>query len=209
MYPEYAYQQLHKPFARHGETFLVVSPWDILVLTDSAEAIRQMTQRREHFPKMTEHYSVLAQFGDNVLTTEGAIWRMHRKAVSASFNEANAELVFAQSIRQAQAMCDHWMGPDGQGKATITTVDHDTMRFALNIIGYVGFGLRLLWPGQPLPADTDSKRQKYSSLTPPEGHSMSYVDAVSILLERIVLLLLVPVWMLSKITRELDRCAHR
>ncbi|GKT90801.1 LOW QUALITY PROTEIN: cytochrome P450 [Colletotrichum tofieldiae] len=102
--PNWAFNKLHKPFARIGETFMVVSPFQILILTDSAEAIHQITQQREKFPKLVETYAILKQFGDNVLTTEGAVWRMHRKVTSATFNEKNAALVFAESIKQAQSM---------------------------------------------------------------------------------------------------------
>ncbi|TQN73423.1 Cytochrome P450 3A2 [Colletotrichum shisoi] len=190
--PDWSYNLLHKPFARIGETFMVVSPFQILILTDSAEAIHQITQQRDKFPKLVETYAILKQFGDNVLTTEGVVWRMHRKVTSATFNEKNAALVFAESIKQAQSMTQKWLGPDGRSRQTIETLDHDTMRLALNIISYVGFGMRLLWPGQALPEGTDPKLVKYSSLEAPPGHIMSFVDAIAEMLEHILVLLLVP-----------------
>ncbi|KAF9882183.1 cytochrome P450 [Colletotrichum karsti] len=193
--PNYSYTLLHEPFARHGETFMIVSPFQILILTDSAEAIHSITQQREKFPKLVETYEILKQFGDNVLTTEGTVWRMHRKVTSAAFNEKNAALVFAESIKQAQSMTQKWLGPNGEGK--IDTLDHDTMRLALNIISYVGFGMRLLWPGQTLPEGTDPKLTKYSSLDAPPGHTMSFVDAIAEMLEHILVLLLVPRWLLK------------
>ncbi|WQF88772.1 Putative cytochrome P450 [Colletotrichum destructivum] len=190
--PNWSYNLLHKPFARIGETFMVVSPFQILILTDSAEAIHQITQQRDKFPKLVETYAILKQFGDNVLTTEGVVWRMHRKVTSATFNEKNAALVFAESIKQAQSMTQKWLGPDGRSRQTVETLDHDTMRLALNIISYVGFGMRLLWPGQALPEGTDPKLVKYSSLEAPPGHIMSFVDAIAEMLEHILVLLLVP-----------------
>ncbi|KAK6217553.1 cytochrome P450 [Colletotrichum tabaci] len=190
--PNWSYNLRHKPFARIGETFMVVSPFQILILTDSAEAIHQITQQRDKFPKLVETYAILKQFGDNVLTTEGVVWRMHRKVTSATFNEKNAALVFAESIKQAQSMTQKWLGPDGRSRQTVETLDHDTMRLALNIISYVGFGMRLLWPGQALPEGTDPKLVKYSSLEAPPGHIMSFVDAIAEMLEHILVLLLVP-----------------
>ncbi|KAJ0166327.1 Cytochrome P450 3A11 [Colletotrichum tanaceti] len=190
--PNWSYNMLHEPFARIGETFMVVSPFQILIMTDSAEAIHQITQQRDKFPKLVETYAILKQFGDNVLTTEGVVWRMHRKVTSATFNEKNAALVFAESIKQAQSMMQKWLGPDGRSRQTVETLDHDTMRLALNIISYVGFGMRLLWPGQALPKGTDPKLVKYSSLEAPPGHTMSFVDAIAEMLEHILVLLLVP-----------------
>jgi cytochrome P450 len=194
MTADWSFRRLHEPFARLGEAFFVVSPFMCILYTDNAEVIRQVAQRREHFPKYTESYKILAQFGESVLTTEGAQWRFHRKVTSASFNERNAALVFAVAAHQAQGMLEQWEA----GRATIATVEHDTMRLALNIIGYVGFGLRLLWPGQKLPPGTDPRLYKYTSLEPVDGHSMSFVDTIAALLENILMLLMVPPWLLSR-----------
>ena len=55
-----------------------------MLYTDDAEAIHQVTSKREAFPKDTSSYSLLAQYGQNVLTTEGQLWRMHRKITSVT-----------------------------------------------------------------------------------------------------------------------------
>lgn len=193
MIPDFSYRTRHEWFARVGEAFFVVSPGRLLLMLDNAEAIRQVTLRREQFPKWTETYSILRQFGENVLTTEGSVWRMHRKVTSSTFNEKNAALVFHEAIRQTQGMIRMWTGVKGP----MYSLEHDTMRLALNIIGYVGFGMRLLWPGESLPEGTDPKLAKYGSLEPSEGHLMSFADTMAILLENILLLLLTPKWALS------------
>ena len=123
---------------------------------------------------------------------------MHRKATSAAFNERNTALVFEVSIAQAQGMVQEWLGGHRQGAETITTIDHDTMRLALNIIGYVGFGLRLLWPGQSLPPGTDPALAKYAALEPAAGHSMSFIDTIAYVLDHILLLLIFPPWLLRE-----------
>jgi hypothetical protein len=198
MISDWSFRTLHEPFSRLGEAFFVVSPFMSILYTDNAELICQASLRREHFPKFTESYKILAQFGESVLTTEGPQWRFHRKVTSASFNERNAALVFGVAAHQAQGMIGQWEEEQARGKKTILTVEHDTMRLALNIIGYVGFGLKLLWPGQKLPPGTDPRLYKYTSLEPVEGHSMSFVDTVASLLENILMLLVMPPWLLSK-----------
>lgn len=129
---------------------------------------------------------------------------------STAFSERNAALVFEVAAEQAQGLVDKWVadqrgpaddgaeGAEGKGRKSrpIKTIDHDTMRLALNIIGYVGFGLKLLWPGQKLPEGTDPRLFKYSALEPADGHTMSFVDAVAGMLEMILLLLIVPEWIL-------------
>jgi hypothetical protein len=170
----------------------------IFMMVCNAEAVHQVTSRREHFPKWVETYEILRQFGDNVLASEGATWKMHRKVTSASFNEKNAALVFREAIQQAQGLVKTWMGPNEEDSGTIDTLDGDTMRLALNIIAYVGFGLNLLWPGEALPPKADPKMAKYGSLKPTVGHKMSFVDTIATVLEHILMLLLVPRWVLSK-----------
>lgn len=201
MMPEWGYATGQEYFDRLGtETLLVVSPGRIILYSQSAEVIHTMTQRREAFPKDISLYGILSMFGQNVLTTEGAVWRMHRKVTSASFNEPNAAHTFAEAITQTQGMLNMWFGPEGTRTGTtktISTLEHDTMTWALNVIGYVGFGLRLLWPGESLPEDIDPKLAKYGSLKPPPGHTLSFSDSVAHTLERIVSILLFPDTLLS------------
>lgn len=199
MLPDWSYRLLQAPWQRLGDTFIVVSTGQLIMFTNSADAVRQIALRREAFPKPLENYKILSIFGRNMLTTEGSVWRMHRKATAPSFNERNAAHIFAESIAQTQGMIVKWMGdsPDGKRSKTISTLEHDTMTLALNIIAHVGFGLRFLWPGQPIPEEWDAKDRKYASHEPPEGHTMKFGDALAMVLERILLLLLMPRWLLK------------
>lgn len=188
-----------KYFAKYGDAVLIASPGGLLLFTANAESIRQITTRREHFLKYTDAYAILNQFGRNVITTEAAEWRMHRKATATSFNEKNSALVFRESIRQAQGMLDHWA--KGQ---TLITLEHDTMRFALNIIGYVGFGLKLPWPHEE---SSGGFHPKYGSIKPPPGFTYSFVDTMAQLLDNVLMLLLVPNWVLRLAPSERGKMA--
>jgi cytochrome P450 len=203
MYPDWHYRLLFDPFERLGESFLVVSPGGILMFTANAEAIHQITSRRESFPKPTEAYRILAMYGENVLTTEGSMWRSHRKTTSTSFNEKNTALVFKESINQTYGLLDHWLGSEGGAGKTIKSLEDDTMALMLHIIGYVGFGLQFLWPGQAVPSDMDPKFAKYSALEPPAGHSMNFKDALAGTLHHILLLILLPRWLLRRFCASL------
>lgn len=61
-----------------------------------AEAIAQITTRRNDFPKPIGMYSSIDLFGKNVVSTEGAFWRHHRKITSPPFTEKNNHLVSKQ-----------------------------------------------------------------------------------------------------------------
>ncbi|KAK6951166.1 hypothetical protein Daesc_007697 [Daldinia eschscholtzii] len=192
----------HRVFAKLGDTFLIVSPGKIICFTENAEAIHQITSKREAFPKPTKSYGILAQYGENVVTLEGAAWRMHRKITSASFNERNAALVFRECISQTQGLINIWLGPDGLGNKTFKTLEHDTASLMLNIIANIGFGLKILWPGQKFPPDADPRLTKYGTHEPPPGHTLSFVEALARTLKYLILLLIAPRWMLRIIPNQ-------
>ena len=174
---------------------MLVTPGRMILYLDDAEAIHEVTSKREAFPKPTGSYSILKLYGDNILTSEGALWRLHRRVTSASFNERNAALVFRETVHQTRGLVAEWRG---RGRdATIRSLEHDSMALMLNIIGYVGFGLRLLWPGQTLPPGTDPRLAKYASLDAPEGHTMSFADSLRSTLDHLLLLMIFPKWILS------------
>lgn len=200
--PNWQYVENHKLFAKLGDTFLVVSPGRIICFTENAEAIHQITSKREAFPKPTKSYAILAQYGQNVVTLEGAAWRMHRKITSASFNERNAALVFRECISQTQGLINIWLGPDGLGNKTFKTLEHDTASLMLNIIANIGFGLKILWPGEEFPPDADPRLTKYGTHEPPPGHTLSFVEALARTLKYLILLLIAPKWILRIIPNK-------
>lgn len=73
MVPDMSFRTGFERFKRHGDVFLVVSPKTRLLHLANAEAIRHVALRREQFPKWTDDYSIMRQFGENVLTSEGQL----------------------------------------------------------------------------------------------------------------------------------------
>ncbi len=196
--PDWPWEQLFEPFEKKGDVFLTVSPGSVLVWLANAEAIHQVTTRREAFPKPLESYGILDIFGRNVVTTEGSEWKQHRKITSPGFNEKNNGLVFAESCRQAQGMLRKWTGAHGSGNVTIEEVPKDTMRLALHIISATGFGVKLLWPGENGIENEGANETSYSSNSPPKGHSMSFEHSLEVFLDNLVWVLLTPKWLLSE-----------
>lgn len=161
----------------------------------NAEAICQITAKREAFPKPLENYRILDIFGRNVITTEGSEWRQHRKVASPSFNEKNNALVFSEACSQAQGILGKWLNTSGS--STIKDVPVDVMRLTLHIISRVGFGVRLLWPGEKADEKDSAQDAVFSSTERPEGHSMSYEDCLDTLLSHLIWVVLTPKWLLS------------
>ena len=192
---DWAWKSLHTPWEENGEVFLTVSPGLNHAWVANAEAIRQITERRTSFPKPIATYKILDIFGRNVVTTEGIEWKAHRKLTSPSFNEKNNSLVFTEACSQAQGMLRRWKNEE-KGR-TIRNASTDTLRLALYVISSVGFGVRLLWPGERV-KEGEGYDRAYSSHEAPKSYSLSFENALTTLTERIYWILLVPELILSE-----------
>ena len=194
----------HEPFKRLGsDTFLTVSPERNVLYTADADVVSQITTRKNDFPKALEVYKSIKLYGNNVVTTEGQTWRRHRKITSPPFSEKNNHLVWSETLEQCQAMVNSWFdGNTGkEGSRTIYTIADDAMRLSLYVISRAGFGVHLQWPanershanGHVKVGEDDSA----SSPEIPQGHAMSYTDALGSLLHNMIWVLALPPFLLS------------
>jgi hypothetical protein len=212
---EWVWAQQYTKFKELGhDTFLTVSPTSILFWTADANAISQITTRRNDFPKPIHMYGSIDIFGKNVISTEGPVWRRHRKITNPPFTEKNNHLVWRESLHQAQAMLRGWTGPDGTGNKTVTSIPDDAMRLSLYIISRSGFGVRLQWPEVETDGDTEDGELKgagagdIDAMGISNGHTMTYTDALQTLLHNILFVMLMPRYLLSRSRMLLvHRCA--
>ncbi|CAD0018746.1 unnamed protein product [Aureobasidium pullulans] len=178
--PEWTWLLRREPFKAIGsDIFIVCSPGKNALFVADPEATTQIVTRRNDFPKPIEIYGSVDLFGKNVVSTEGSIWRHHRKITSPPFTEKNNHLVWQESLHQAQSMMASLVGKNSEGKGTVTDIAAATMRLSLHIISRAGFGRRLLWPHEEL-------EENGQAGVVPEGHTMTYKDALSTLLENII-----------------------
>ena len=199
---DWAWARRYEPFKRYGsDTFITVTPEKNVLYTADADVISQITTRRNDFPKPLEIYEPLKIYGNNVVTTEGQLWRHHRKITSPPFSEKNNHLVFAETLSQCQDMVDSWMDGDKESSKTIHTVADDAMRLSLHVISRGGFGVRLQWPGKAKATENGHvkvEKDNTSSASVPEGHTMSYADALGSLLHSVLAVIVTPKLLLSK-----------
>ncbi|MCJ1243607.1 hypothetical protein MMC30_000804 [Trapelia coarctata] len=197
-----------------SDTFLTISPKRNVLWTADADVISQMTTRRVDFPKPIDMYGSIDIFGKNVVTTEGQVWRQHRKITSPPFTEKNNHMVWDESILQAQAMLKGWVGPSGEGNRTVSSVAADAMRLSLYVISLAGFGVRLTWPGADedsnVKADTTEKSRQAGvtgeGMT--EGHTMTYTDALQTLLHHLIVVILVPKFLMRYVPIQYIRTGY-
>ncbi|KAH8699412.1 cytochrome P450 monooxygenase-like protein [Phaeosphaeriaceae sp. PMI808] len=180
LHPEWGYLISHMPFKKLGkDVFLVASPTMIQCFVADAEATTQITSRRNDFPKPLELYTALNIYGKNLLSTEGAEWRMHRKLAAPSFSEKNNELVFTESLHHAQSLLGLWTGPNGRSS----------------------FDVRVVWPheeGKPATQRKSQGKSMFVGSEIPSGHQMNYREALSELLHNIMITLIIPPKFLAK-----------
>ena len=182
------------------DVFIVAAPTRLNCFVADAEAITQITTRRNDFPKPLEMYGALDIYGKNLVSTEGPDWRMHRKLVAPSFGEKNNELVFTESLHHAQSLLGLWTGPNGRGNQTVADPSMGAMNFALYVISSAGFDVRVVWPHEEKEA---TKREVKDSAMfvgseAPAGHKMNYREALSELLHNIMWTQIIPLKYLRK-----------
>lgn len=191
------YQPLSFSFKELGsDAFIIVSPAENTLLIADAEANSQITTRRNDFPKPIHIYRSVDIFGKNVVSTEGNVWRHHRKITSPPFTEKNNHLVWLESLSQAQSMMTGWVGKDGDRSGPLKDIAAQTMRLSLYVISRAGFGVKLDWPHE------GSEKQL------PKGHTLSYKDALEKLLQNIIVIMLTPKWLLRNSPLKLHKNAN-
>ncbi|KAI9846135.1 MAG: hypothetical protein M1838_001394 [Thelocarpon superellum] len=185
--PGWLWKEKYGIFERLGtETLITVAPGGLCLWTCDPEVISQMNTRRQDFQKPTHAYRLVEVYGPNVVSTEGAVWRHHRRITAVPFTEKNNASVWAESIDQAREMIGAWRSLESQG--AIPDLAADTMMLTLHIISMAGFGKKLAW-SRPGSADVTTKT---SSSEVPLGHTLSYRDALSGLLENLWIVLITP-----------------
>lgn len=166
-------------------------------MTADPDAISQITTRRNDFPKPIEIYRSLDLYGKNVVSTEGQVWRHHRKITSPPFTEKNNHMVWQESLHQAQSMMAGWISPTETSSGPIANVASESMRLALYVISRAGFGVKLKWPHE----------EKTEPI--PSGHTLSYKQALQTLLHSILTVILIPKWILRNSPLESHQAAYQ
>lgn len=89
-----------------GRTYALVTSGNFEINTYDAEVVQQVLVRPRDFRQNEMASFVVAQFGNNVLTTDGADWSRHRRIVAGAVTERVSSVVWNESLRQTQALLD-------------------------------------------------------------------------------------------------------
>ncbi|KAH6572683.1 hypothetical protein BASA60_006494 [Batrachochytrium salamandrivorans] len=162
----------YNTFAQLGcDTISVVWPNLCQIWVANADLVKEIVTRKTDFVKPTALYMMLDIFGSNVVSTEHAEWRRHRKIIAPQFSERNNMCVHRQTVRTVHDMFRSWQ--TGIHGATANTehelcinVSEDLAKLALYVISGAGFGMRLDWDT----SNTDTILE--------HGHSISFKSAI-------------------------------
>lgn len=119
---------------------------------------------------------MIEPYGPNVVTSEGELWRFHVRVTSPPFGEANNRLVWNETFRQTGFLVQAW------AQSGSRNLKEEIYLLTLNVISAAGFGKQLSWEG----SDTQT----------PQGHSMSFLESLTSVVNHIAHILLLPKWFL-------------
>ena len=157
------------------------------IFVGDASAVKRIFNDRHTWVKDTEHYKLMAFFGQNIITTEGDQWLRHRTVTRKAFGEKNNALMWTETISSLQEWFDDWDAQIASGSHT-TVNTTDAMRdVALAIIASAGFGMHF---GKRSSDDRETKT--FNSSKPHPGFKMSFSESLFVAIDTMVVKVLVP-----------------
>ena len=181
----FRWRELYKN--RQSDIISFTSLDKVTVLVADPALTKQITSSRQHYPKLTDLYTMLDIYGANLLTTEGPVWKRHRQVTSPSFSESLLRLVHQQTLHHFQNMTQYWtqvvakeQNRSIEREGIEVRMDHEIVKLALYVISGAGFGTTLQW-------------DDHSQL--PAGHRLSFHDALDGVSRFAGLRVLLPDWM--------------
>lgn len=114
-------------------------------------------------------------------------WPRHRKVMATPFNENVMSYVWDEALNQTQELLEWWDEPK-LVKEGIPSVSRDARVLSLNIMAAIGFRKRFKFEGSAEPEDFNYD----------ESQMFDYRDALSIVLDNCISLMLFPPTLLSK-----------
>ncbi len=137
---------LQRAVAEHGPVVSFPTRGRPAVLVDGPAAVRRVLQDNHRaYTKDTMQYTALAMVtGQGLLTSDGATWLAHRRAIQPAFHRGTLSHVAEQSLRAAFRAGEAF---DAAAGAPVDT-DAVLMRATLDVVGSTLFGSDLVGGGE-------------------------------------------------------------
>ena len=180
--PFHIFQAGYTPFAdTQSDTYIIVSPRGNTLWTADPALHNQINSQDAAIPNDLEVRSIFSIFGPTITTTIGQDWRFFRKVTTACFNNATHEAAWKEGLKQIHQMTEIWQQtPDH----VVHHAEKYLHRLSLHVLSLLLFGKELSWRN-------DDKLQT--------GHTMTFSQSLSIVIDRLALLVVVPRFLLSEL----------
>ncbi|KAJ7100094.1 cytochrome P450 [Mycena belliarum] len=169
-------------YAKYGSTCIssVTLSGSIPTLwVSDAHAIKTIASLSAIFQKDVEAYEALNIYGPNMVGTEGADWKRHRRVANPAFNEASNAFVWMETVRVMNEWFAEMNAKLTPGASVTIDAVEDLVQLTLLVIASAGFGRRASWQ---------------EDATPPPGHTRAFRAAVSTALACLFTRVLTPPW---------------
>ncbi|KAL5634078.1 hypothetical protein ACGC1H_006046 [Rhizoctonia solani] len=144
-------------------------------LADPA-AIKQVSYTRNNFVKNTAAYKVLEAFGSNLISVEGELWKRQRRIAAPAFSDNNNYLVWEVAKKFTEQMIHSW---GTRQSITVHDVSEDlALPLSICVIAEAGLGQDVSWGNDIVP----------------EGHKLTFKDALTVVSRTMFLPLILPNW---------------
>ncbi|KAF7929751.1 hypothetical protein EAE99_004655 [Botrytis elliptica] len=177
-----------------GDIFIMITPDKNILYICDADTLSEVLMRGNEFKKPREVLEMLNVFGRNISTVSDEDWPRHKKATGPPFsNEQTNNLVWQEALRQTQEMMHYWID---QGKLALRTTAEDAKTLSLNILTSAGLGKS--YPFKPS-----------SNIDNDPGHTMSYKESLSLIVENAIPILIIGPNFLLKWKRYLPKSLQK
>lgn len=123
---------------------MLVTPGCNYLSVSDPSVIGEVIHRRTDFRRNMEQFAVVDVYGKNLSTVDDDEWKKHRKITAITFTEKNNELVWRQSLAQAQGMLQYWLR-----HPSVNTIANDTKVFTLNVLAAAIFNKPYYFEADP------------------------------------------------------------
>lgn len=154
----------YEPFDLHGsETFIAASPTQNVLYTCDPEFTTQFL-RNTRFSKPLEMLALLNAFGPTLTSSDDATARKYRKIAGPFFNAATMARVFDESIKGTETFLQVYQSNKAHVQTNLRPILSKLALHILRVCAYEKEGS----------CEDELLFQDHT----PEGHSMSYADAM-------------------------------
>ena len=139
---------------------------------------------------------LLEIYGPNVTTTEGPTFRFHLRITAPPFADSTGanDLVWFETKLQTRRLASAWC------KRSSSSIQLDINGLTLAVIAKAGFGRDLEWNKDAVSASANAI---------PAGHTISFLDAMTITMVNMIPVLLLPRWLMYMSPLKQAAVAHR